>query len=70
MKTSLFIAATMFASSVFAQVDITAKYLNNPSFEKDNISSLAKDATRGAYTATSVVGWTLSGTYGVSDTGT
>lgn len=67
MKTSLFIAATMFASSVFAQVDITAKYLNNPSFENDNISSLEKDATRGAYTATSVVGWTLSGTYGVSD---
>lgn len=67
MKLKLFTIAMLFASSVYAQVDITAKYLNNPSFESDNISSLVKDATRGAYTATSVVGWTLSGSYGVSD---
>lgn len=57
----------MFASSVYAQVDITEQYIKNPSFESDNISSLSKDATRGAYVANSVVGWNLSGDYGVSD---
>jgi len=48
-------------------VDVTSKYLKNPSFESDNISSLSKDNTRGAYVANTVVGWTLGGTYGVSD---
>lgn len=47
--------------------DVTSKYLSNPSFEKDNIATLAKDATRGAYTAKNIVGWTLTGGYGVSD---
>ena len=47
--------------------EVTAKYIQNPSFERDDIATLAKDNTRGAYTATSVVGWTLSGGYGVSD---
>ncbi len=47
--------------------DVTADYLQNPSFELDDISCLTYDSTRGAYTATSVEGWTLSGSYGVSD---
>ncbi len=55
------------ATTAMAQTDVTATYLQNPSFELDDISSLTVDATRGAYTATSVVGWTLSGSYGVSD---
>ena len=52
---------------VAAQTDITSQYLQNPSFETDDISSLQYDAVRGAYQATSIVGWTLSGNYGVSD---
>ncbi|MBO4664931.1 MAG: hypothetical protein J5663_11045 [Bacteroidaceae bacterium] len=47
--------------------EITAQYLVNPSFERDDIATLAKDNTRGAYVATSIYGWTLTGNYGVSD---
>jgi len=47
--------------------DITEKYIKNPSFEEDDINLLSKDDTRGAYVATSVVDWKLSGSYGVSD---
>jgi len=47
--------------------DITTKYIKNPSFEQDNVNSLSKDSTRGAFVATSVVNWKLSGSYGVSD---
>ncbi len=47
--------------------DVTDVYLVNPSFESDNISELAQDGVRGAYVAKSLVGWTLSGGYGVSD---
>ena len=50
-----------------AQTDVTAEYLRNPSFEQDDITQLTPDATRGAYTASSVEGWTLTGSYGVSD---
>ena len=57
----------MLAASANAQTDITAKYLNNPSFELDDISKLAKDDTRGAYSASSIYGWNLTGKYGVSD---
>jgi len=46
--------------------DITGNYIKNPSFEQDNINSLAKDNTRGAFVAKSVVGWNLSGSYGTS----
>lgn len=67
MKTTLFAVAAMFASSVFAQEDITSQFIKNPSFESDNVSALPKDDTRGAYTAKTVDGWTLSGGYGVSD---
>ena len=56
-----------FASSAFAQTDITSRYLLNPSFEQDDISSLPRDNTRGAYTAATLVGWQLTGNYGVSD---
>lgn len=55
------------AIGVSAQEDITSQYISNPSFELDDISKLAEDATRGAYTATSLVGWNLTGSYGVSD---
>ena len=47
-------------------VDVTG-YLANPSFELDDITSLPADNTRGAYTASTVVNWQLSGSYGVSD---
>lgn len=67
MKLKLLLLVTSIASCVFAQEDITSTYLINPSFEKDNVSTLTKDETRGAYNAKSVVGWTLSGSYGVSD---
>lgn len=68
MKTRLFfICSVFFSLGVFAQEDVTARYLENPSFELDDISKLSKDATRGAYEARTVVGWTLSGSYGVSD---
>ncbi len=68
MKTRLFfICSVFFSLGVFAQEDVTTRYLENPSFELDDISKLSKDATRGAYEARTVVGWTLSGSYGVSD---
>ena len=41
--------------------NVTSKYFDNPSFEKDDISGLTADATRGAYTITSPANWTLSG---------
>ena len=63
----LLIGAIMLSATAQAQEDVTEQYLQNPSFELDNISALPVDATRGAYTAKSVVGWTLSGSYGVSD---
>lgn len=67
MKKLFFALALTAAINANAQDDITAKYLKNPSFENDDIKSLAVDATRGAYTAKTVQGWTLSGGYGVSD---
>src|SRR5574344_1546770 len=51
-----------------SSTDITSTYIKNPSFEDDDISSLTEDSGRkGSYTASSVVNWTLSGSYGVSD---
>ena len=52
---------------VLEVTDVSSRYLKNPSFEKDDISKLNKDNTRGAYTATSISDWNLSGNYGVSD---
>ncbi|MBQ8969400.1 MAG: hypothetical protein IJ064_06690 [Bacteroidaceae bacterium] len=67
-RLTLFILHLAFlAVMAMAQTDVTTQYLSNPSFEADAISTLPADATRGAYTAASVVGWTLSGSYGVSD---
>ena len=40
---------------------LAEKYFDNPSFEKDDISTLSTDATRGAYTITAPANWTLSG---------
>ena len=66
-RKTLFIVALTLSLATFAQKDITSMYLQNPSFEQDDITKLAKDNTRGAYTAPTIVGWTLSGAYGVSD---
>lgn len=67
MKQLFTLALMAWALVANAQEDVTATYLNNPSFEQDDISKLPKDNTRGAYTATSVAGWSLTGSYGVSD---
>lgn len=61
------ILAANSAISANAQTDITNQYLQNPSFELDNVAAMPVDATRGAYTASSIQGWTLTGSYGVSD---
>jgi hypothetical protein len=63
-------ATTTIRKSVSSKdiTDVTSNYLNNPSFENDDINKLSADATRtGAYVAKSVEGWTISGSYGVSD---
>lgn len=65
LTTALILCTT--SSNVLAQTDITAQYLQNPSFEADQTSSLTADGTRGAYVITSITGWSLTGTYGVSD---
>lgn len=49
-----------------AQTDVTSTYVNNPSFEDDNITSLqavnnSADGLRG-YTLTNPTGWTVTGT--------
>ncbi|KAG4103726.1 hypothetical protein H8356DRAFT_1643875 [Neocallimastix lanati (nom. inval.)] len=54
-------------NDVTTETDITEKYIKNPSFEKDDISLLSPDNTRGAYVAKSLVDWNLTGDYGVSD---
>ena len=64
--------AMLLSVCAWAQEDVTGQYLKNPSFELDDISKLPLDGTRaangsGAYGATSVEGWTLSGSYMVSD---
>jgi len=59
--------ATTTTTTTDEEIDITEEYIKNPSFELDDISSLPLDNTRGAYIAKTVVGWTLSGSYGVSD---
>ncbi|MBR2154732.1 MAG: hypothetical protein IJ901_08985 [Bacteroidaceae bacterium] len=68
----LFMGAMLLSVCAWAQEDVTGQYLKNPSFELDDISKLPLDGTRaangsGAYGATSVEGWTLSGVYMVSD---
>ena len=67
MKKTFILSLFALALTATAQEDITSQYIQNPSFEQDDISRLNFDATRGAYTASTVVGWTLSGSYGVSD---
>ncbi len=53
--------------SIYAQTDITSPYIINPSFEEDDVTTLTSDGVRGAYVATTVKGWELTGEYGVSD---
>lgn len=65
MMTALVMAIA--SINVSAQTDITAQYLQNPSFEADKVSELSADATRGAYSITNITGWALTGVYGVSD---
>lgn len=67
MKKLLTLSFFAVALSATAQEDVTTQYIKNPSFEQDDITQLAADNTRGAYSAPSVVGWTLTGSYGVSD---
>jgi len=69
MKKLLFFALLLCSAIASAEdlTDVTSTYLKNPSFEQDDISALPADNTRGAYAATSVSGWTLSGSYGVRD---
>ena len=51
-----------FATAAWAQTDVSSQYLQNPSFEQNNISVLSKDNTRGAYTVgISLTGWTVTG---------
>ena len=68
MKKIILALATICSLTLSANdaVDVTG-YLANPSFELDDITSLPADNIRGAYTASTVVNWQLSGSYGVSD---
>ncbi|MBR0036017.1 MAG: hypothetical protein IJP70_00085 [Bacteroidales bacterium] len=67
-KYSACLFTLLFAPVVLlAQTDITGSYLQNPSFESDDISKLSFDDTRGAYKITQLTGWSLTGSYGVSD---
>ena len=65
----LSLASAAFTSTLQAQTltDVTSEYMSNASFESDDISQLTADNTRGAYAITALTGWTLSGSYGVSD---
>ncbi len=67
MRKPITLICLTLAAAANAQTDITSQYLNNPSFEQDNVASLPKDDTRGGYTAKTVEGWNLTGQYGVSD---
>lgn len=67
MKKPILFLLLSLATAAKAQEDITSQYIKNPSFEQDDISKLPADDTRGAYTAKTVEGWTLEGSYGVSD---
>ncbi|MBR2631104.1 MAG: hypothetical protein IKD25_06220 [Bacteroidaceae bacterium] len=67
MKKPILLLLLSLATAAKAQEDITSQYIKNPSFEQDDISKLPADDTRGAYTAKTVEGWTLEGSYGVSD---
>ena len=66
-KLVLFFAMLGFMPAFADDITDVTGYLANPSFEEDDISTLPKDNTRGAYTAKSVVNWVLTGSYGVSD---
>ena len=64
----LLLSLWMGIALVSAQTDVTGQYLTNASFEQPVASTLSVDATRGAYNVgTALTGWTVSGTYGVSD---
>ncbi len=55
-------------SICLAQTDVTSQYIKNASFEANNISQLSADNTRGAYVVgNNLTGWTVTGSYGVSD---
>jgi len=69
MKKRFFLSTFALLGSIalWAQTDITSRYLKNPSFEADDITKLKADETRGAYIATTITDWVLTGSYGVSD---
>ena len=63
---TLIISFSQFLTVAVAQTDVTSLYLQNPSFESDDISTLSAvnnsaDGLRG-YTLNQPVGWTVSGT--------
>ena len=62
------LASSLFSTEMWGQTDVTDKYLKNPSFEENDISTMTKDNTRGAYNVgNALTGWTVTGSYGVSD---
>ena len=64
MKTSTLLLALALSASASAQTDVTASYVNNPSFETDNTASLTAvnnnaDGLRG-YKVSAPSGWTVT----------
>ena len=67
-RPALFLVNIFAAATLCAQTDVTSQYLRNASFEQPLASGLPADATRGARTVgTGLTGWTVTGSYGVSD---
>ena len=63
-KTSFLLLALALSATASAQTDVTASYVNNPSFEADNTATLAvvnnnADGLRG-YKADAPSGWTVT----------
>ena len=71
MKTTLLLVASLaFSTSVMAQTDVTAEYVNNASFELDDVKSMdevvnSADGLRG-YKLTAPKEWTLNGSPNVT----
>ena len=64
----LLVSLCALCATLDAQIDVTSQYLQNASFEQPLASSLPVDGTRGAgNVGTGLTGWTVTGSYGVSD---
>ena len=67
-RTAFLLFALFFSLHGRSQTDVTSLYLTNPSFEANDITTLSKDNTRGAYNVgNALTGWVVTGSYGVSD---